>query len=114
MIKDPIAACKSYADDNEGVPVTFTLDKDLDDHFQYSGSTWDDGAPVAKMFERNDAIPLHVPKGTTLHGVVYTGRASGHQLCEFIYGQAWYRTYAVDDDGGENITVHDVPATQIV
>lgn len=96
MIKDPKAACIAYAKENadaEGTVMTCTLDGDLDGSFKWA-HTWEDGVPVTKMFERCErAAPVHIPDGTVLMGVQYRGRASGHEIFEFIWGQTWYRAF---------------------
>jgi hypothetical protein len=102
MIKDTIAACRAYAAENQdaaGVAVSVVLTEDVDTHCSYTSSTWNDGRPESKMFERSGSVPLHIPAGAELFGVCYVGRATGANIFEFIYGQAWYRTYMVDDGG---------------
>lgn len=97
---DAIAACKAYAkenDDASGVALSVTLDHDVNARLEWA-DTWEDGVPETKLFERNSTAPLHIPSGTTLHGVAYVGRASGHTLFEFVYGEVWWRTYHVEED----------------
>jgi hypothetical protein len=99
--KDVESACKQYALDNEdagGYVAKLTFEEDHRDFVKYTSDTWKDGVPVTKMFERNSEISLFIPAGTTVMGVVYTGRATGQELFEFVYGGVWYRTYAYIDD----------------
>jgi hypothetical protein len=99
---DIIATCKQYAIDLRdvgGCAITVTLDKDVNAELQFTHNVWPDGVPVSKMFDRNGDVSIHMMAGTVLHGVVYTGRRTHMDICEFWYVDAWYRTYMVNDDG---------------
>lgn len=92
-MKDWTKALERYAQDNaqQGgriVEVTVTEDMDLD--VMWTDATWEDGVPVTKYFGRNPEISLHLPKGTVLKGVTYTGRSSGSTIFDFPYGKMWY------------------------
>ncbi len=100
MIKDILSACQNYAtednSDANGKVMKVTLSKDYDGRCLYTDKVWPEGAPVCKMFDRNNAIPVFIPAGTEVMGVQYTGRASGDEVYEFVFRQTWYRTYVHD------------------
>jgi hypothetical protein len=87
------ATFAKYAADNAdaaGRVYEVTLTDDVDVEARISRSTWEDGVPVTKQFERNDPVDLHIPAGQKIKGVTYVGRASGCAVFDFPYGQAWY------------------------
>ena len=93
---DVIKACESYTKENldaSGQRAHAVLDEDCTAFLEYSSDVWEDGAPVAKMFERNDLLRVKLPCGVTLNGVIYYGRVSEHMIFEFVYNYVWYRTY---------------------
>jgi len=101
FVKNPNAVTL-YAEENaqdgtESCVMKVTLVEECEYHkVDWTGETWEDGIPVTKGFERNNPVPLFLPAGITLKGVLYNGRASGMEIFEFPYGSCWYRVYPSD------------------
>lgn len=95
-VEEKIAACHKYAKENvnvEGTAVMLECDGDFDEQCEWAKAWLEDGVPVAKMFERNQAAPCYMSNGSTTYGVHYIGRHSGKLILEFIVGKTWFRTY---------------------
>lgn len=87
------AAIRSYAADlsrQQGTPVEVTLDRDRHVTLRWTSDTWEDGAPVTKMFRRNPVVSLRLLAGTKIRGVQYEGYATGQGMFDFYLNGVWY------------------------
>lgn len=90
-MRDLIAAIEGYSEDIRGsIIVEGIVSEDTYIDTKHTESTWEDGRPETKMFERNDEINLFLPKNTSIKGVQYVGRATGCTIFDFPYGRTWY------------------------